>query len=118
MKLRRLVKPGERIPRGYGIAWDDPARYAAVCAPIGLHWILGTARRLYWDFVKPPPASVYDALRQKIADLENRLRIAQGHAEALVAELRLYKQANREAQANLEDWLRAARRSGGKVPEA
>jgi hypothetical protein len=37
MRFRVEIRYGERIPRGYGLAWRDYARDLVVCLPLGLN---------------------------------------------------------------------------------
>ena len=73
MKLRRFVREGDEIPRGYGVAWSDPARWGAVCYPFPFHKPIGWLRRWYWDAVQPPRSPEADRLKRRVAELEKRL---------------------------------------------
>lgn len=48
MKFFKRIKEGEIIPPFYGVCWFDVNSYAAICAPIGLHLIIGIARKIYF----------------------------------------------------------------------
>ena len=45
--LRKYRSMGERLPRGYRVAWPDWQRNRDVCYPFGLHLILMLGRWLY-----------------------------------------------------------------------
>jgi hypothetical protein len=53
MTLRRLIWQGERYPRGYGMAWLDYQRNAAVCYPIPLNVVM-RAVYLAWVWAMCP----------------------------------------------------------------
>jgi hypothetical protein len=55
----RLVE-GQRIPRGFGIAWWRPETAEAFCLPIPFNWIAGWARRA-WMFLMCGPKNKQDA---------------------------------------------------------
>lgn len=44
------IKENEIIPRWYGVAWRDFWLGEAVVLPIGIHWIAGVARHVWWEF--------------------------------------------------------------------
>jgi hypothetical protein len=46
-KFMRRVREMERIPQGYGVAWRAWDSAAVICAPIGLHLVLGAVRSAY-----------------------------------------------------------------------
>ena len=75
--LRRYVANAEIIPKGYGVAWNDPARLVAVCYPVPLNKLFGLVRRLCWNLVRPPKGPECDALRAKAEGLERRLQFYQ-----------------------------------------
>lgn len=74
MKIRRDVKHCETLPRGYGIAWEDPATWRAICYPVPFHKLIGWLRRVYWDFAKPPKPPAIDELKGRVTALETRLK--------------------------------------------
>lgn len=52
MSFRRLIamewlEEGEKMPRGYAVAWFDLASMHAVCLPVGFHVIAGWLRARY-----------------------------------------------------------------------
>ena len=47
---RRMVTEGEKVPRGYGIAWDDYSTFEYVGYPVGLHLFARTIRQLWIAF--------------------------------------------------------------------
>ncbi len=75
MKLRRVVRGRhEEIPRGYGVAWEDPVRWARVCYPVPLNRLIGWLRRIRWELATPPRGP-----RAASADVERIVGIL-GHA--------------------------------------
>jgi hypothetical protein len=47
VRILRRVREMERLPRGYGVAWRAWDSAAVICAPIGLHLVLGAVRSAY-----------------------------------------------------------------------
>jgi hypothetical protein len=43
-----MVSQGEAVSAGYGAAWFDYWRGAAVCYPVPVHWLVRWARELYF----------------------------------------------------------------------
>ena len=105
------------LPRGYGVAWNDPMRCVSVCYPIPFHRLFGWVRRWYWDLIAPPCSPHSDRLKSQVANLERRLRVAEDHAKALLGELSLYKKRDLEREAATREWIRSVRQRG-EIPEA
>lgn len=49
-----LIEEGGEFPRGYGIAWRDPVKLRAWCAPIPLNWLLWALREAWLRLQRPP----------------------------------------------------------------
>jgi len=47
MRFIERIRLGEEIPRTHRLAWYDHGRRRAVCFPLGLHWLMIIARRLW-----------------------------------------------------------------------
>ncbi len=66
------------LPRGYGVGWYDVLLDQAICYPVPFHKLIGWARRIYWDFVRPPKGPRIDSLREaqrgSTAALEDQAR--------------------------------------------
>lgn len=45
--IRRIVAPGQRFPRAYGVAWWNYNTHEAVCYPVPLNHGLAMIRRLW-----------------------------------------------------------------------
>lgn len=52
-RLVRVVTPAEMLPRGFGVAWIRWQDGDAVCMPVPLNLVAGTARRA-WFWLKAP----------------------------------------------------------------
>lgn len=48
---KRGITSGEKLPKGYRIAYWDMPRVCIVAYPIGIHWIVMAAHRVWeWTF--------------------------------------------------------------------
>lgn len=70
LRVRRVARQGELLPRGYGVAWVCWNRPEAVCYPIPLNVAAGWAREAWLWFkrggrdVGNTPAEAYEAGRR------------------------------------------------------
>jgi len=48
MGIRKYVRDGEMIPKGYGVAWVDYVCDRAVYYPIGLNMVISFSRDVYF----------------------------------------------------------------------
>lgn len=48
------IGEGARIPTGYGIAYYEPGRCAAVIMPVPFNLIVGALRTFWWSVLCPP----------------------------------------------------------------
>ena len=54
MRISRLsIAEGERIPRGYGIAYYDYVKNEAVCYLIPFNLLINFLRKIYWRIISP-----------------------------------------------------------------
>jgi hypothetical protein len=64
--LRKIVRPGEMIPRFYGAAWYDWLSDHAVCMPLGLNVLAAVGRTAYFTIkhagrmVQSSPRDAYE----------------------------------------------------------
>ncbi len=69
--LRRIIDQGEIVPQGYGVAWRDWNRDAAICYPVPLNVLLGWLRFAYiWIRFRAVPHSLDRCIRGIIATAE------------------------------------------------
>lgn len=47
---------GDWIPTLHGVAYRDLMRRRVVTAWLGLHWLIGSARWVWWEMKRPMPA--------------------------------------------------------------
>ena len=120
--MRRFVKELDEMPRGYGIAWEDPARRVAVCYPVPLNRLVGWLRRIRWDLARPPRGPRAQAADvAHIADILERVADNPEGCEWLVLELnvarrlavRLHEKLQRWEKTEDAPWRSWLRRAGG-----
>ena len=70
MNITKQVQDGERIPRGYRIAYIDFLSRRAYAYPIGIHWLVRWAVRFHrWTYMYNP-----DKLERLLMEHESRIR--------------------------------------------
>jgi hypothetical protein len=52
IKIRRKVKPGERAPWGYAVAYQDLGSWYGIAYPVGIHLLVQLGKSLYLRFMK------------------------------------------------------------------
>ena len=72
-KIRKLIWQGERYPRGYGMAWLDFERNAAVCYPIPLNVVMRAAYLAWVWCLCPFGVTEREVMRATIEELRRRL---------------------------------------------
>ena len=126
MKLRRVVELFEETPRGYGVAWEDPARRTAVCYPIPLNLLFGWLRRIRWELARPPRgpraqaadverivAILTDACDDPTLDARAPAYLISGLHEAHGLAVRLLDKLKRWEKTEDTPWRSWLRRAGG-----
>jgi hypothetical protein len=61
LMLQRVIMGGERVPRGYGIAYRDFLMDAVVCYPVPLNWLVRWGRDLARR-LKVPTATKWEGM--------------------------------------------------------
>lgn len=59
-RIIRCVMQGERIPRGYGVAWVDFERNVLIALPIPLNVVARAVRWVYFEAMRAGYPSAYD----------------------------------------------------------
>lgn len=77
MPFRLFVEDGGAIPWTHRYVWRDPYRNGSVCLPMGIHWAVRTARRLWWWTHQWRP----DAWEREFLRLRDRHRAEQAAAQ-------------------------------------
>lgn len=73
--MRFVIDEGERLPRGWGVAWFQQARRAAVVLPVPINLVAGVLARLYWGMQR----GVRPGRLQRAEEEVQRLRAANEH---------------------------------------
>jgi hypothetical protein len=71
--IRKLIWRGERYPKGYGVAWLDYQRNAAVCYPIPLNVVMRAAYLAWVRCLCPFGITERERLKAENAELRARL---------------------------------------------
>lgn len=85
MRIRKTIEQFEEIPRGYGIAWQDPRHIRSVCYPVPFNKLIGWARWIRWELARPPRGP-----RMRARDVQ--------HVVELLAEIRRSLEEHAEAE--------------------
>ena len=84
MRIRKLIWQGERYPRGYGMAWLDFQRNAAVCYPIPLNVIVRAAYLVWVWCLCPFGVTERELAKSRIAFLEAEKQRLEGDVLSLI----------------------------------
>lgn len=71
--IRKLIWQGERYPRGYGMAWLDYDRNAAVCYPIPFNVVMRAVYLAWVWCLCPFGITERERLEATVAELRARL---------------------------------------------
>jgi hypothetical protein len=71
---RRQRAMGERLPRGYGVAWSRWDIDADVCFPIPFNWLARWARNLYYMVAVPRRKNYLERLEDHLYAEHSRAR--------------------------------------------
>lgn len=106
--MRRVVAGRyEEIPRGYGVAWEDPVRWVRVCYPVPLNKLIGWLRRIRWDLARPPRGPRAQAADvERIAKILERVADNPENCEWLVFELNEARRLAVRLHEKLQRWER------------
>ena len=52
MRIKRRIGEGEVIPRGYGVAWYEPALFYRICYPIPINLVIHAVREAHWQIIR------------------------------------------------------------------
>lgn len=92
---KRLMLQGERIPRGYGIAYYDYETCCAVCYPLGMNKLVGLLLRIYENLRRPVSESAWREFeieraeyRQNIKNLLDNKEYLESQNESLRNDMR------------------------------
>lgn len=61
---QKRLRSGERLPRGYGLAYYEDLYMEAVCYPVPINWVVWTIREL-WTRLRCTPQSAVDQARAR-----------------------------------------------------
>lgn len=71
--IRKLIWQGQKFPRGYGMAWLDYRRNAAVCYPIPLNVVMRAVYLVWVWCLCPWGVTERERLEATVAELRQRL---------------------------------------------
>ena len=83
------IQEGERLPRGYGVAYYDVARYQAICYPIPFNLLIKALREIYYRVASPSIS-------------EREKQVARAYQKGL---LRGWKLHQERLEQELEKWI-------------
>lgn len=113
MKLLRTIRHGDEYPRGYGRAWSDYCTDRVVCAPLGLHLLIGAARLAYFTFRRGIRPAELDRLRDENAylrrvagDLTTQSHALRDRVELAEHRWRQEVKARIESDREINAWLK------------
>ena len=113
--IRREIREGEELPRGYGIAYRSFISDTAIAYPVPFNWLVRASRWLRWKLKLPRLG-----WEVELAEIHRRGR-ERGQADALVTFMtdlqpaieRTVREQRRKAdhrrRSQLSDWVTAAR---------
>lgn len=105
--MKRVVEMFEEIPKGYGVAWEDPRLRTTVCYPVPLNRLIGWLRRIRWDLARPPRGPRAQAADvAHIVDILERVADNPENCEWLVFELNEARRLAVRLHEKLLDWER------------
>ena len=78
-RFTKIVREGERYPKGYGFCWHESFSYVAVCAPIPLNFIYGWMNQFHHWLLRGPNSSRY------VQDVEDAYRRGRDETHAHMA---------------------------------
>jgi hypothetical protein len=104
--MLKRIHEMETLPRGYGIAWREAIpQCVVVCAPVGLHWLIGAVRAA-WLWLRMTYAA-----DERMAVFERGYALGKAHGrdlarlEAFDMEHAAYRKGREHEIAVLEAWV-------------
>lgn len=84
--LKRLVRPCEMAPWGYGLAYREFNMNVAVCYPVPLNLVIRWARNLFFWLACPKPTykELYEGVSAQLGEAQQARRDAEDRYETLL----------------------------------